>query len=297
MSYKDIIQTALNAQLNGEMYMGRPISFYVHTNQGDYEAALKSTQRKKGDWLINAVLLDDGTTPIALQGLNAFERRQTLEIAVPVDLTATDYTTGIFTDGIQYAMGAIEGFTRALNGSLDEMTIDGVAYSYVLGISKPYVGTEEWNAGIGKCIAVSVDLTWQMFDGVIGNEIVVKLSVHNENDYTTALLIDGAAVRMRTGDTNQYEDDKDMRTSITQQSLTVKVIIPYKRTGVAKRLVQDLWNGAVDTTYDLIYYDGVAFDEDHPYTGVFTTKEINEPLSAGSALSITVTFELAHIED
>jgi len=295
-NFNEIIQNGLNAQINGEQYMGCDITFYVHRNEGEFKAKTGKTQRSKGKFIVNGILLDESSTPIALQGLNAFELRQTLEIAVPVDMTAADVENGIYTGGIEYARAVVDAWTRTNTGSIGTITLGEIEYGYVLGIRKPYVGDEAFYAGIGKCIPISVELVWQLFDGVIGNELVVKISLHDAEDYTTALLIDGAAVRMRTGDTSQYAEEQDLLTSITQQSLTVKVIIPYKRTGVAVKLVQDLWNGDIDTLYDIQYYDGVAFLESAPYKKVFTAKEINEPLTAGSALSITVTFERALTE-
>ena len=298
--FNEIIQKGLNDQINGEKYMGQDITFYVHKNEGDFKAKTGRTQRSKGKFIVNGMLLDESSIPVAVQGLNAFEKKQTLEIAVPVDMTAADVENEIYTGGIDYALQVVEAFTRANTGAQGKITLGDIEYFYVLSVSLPYVGEESFYAGIGKCIAVSVELTWQLFEGVIGNELVVQISVHNANDYTTAILIDGSAVRERSGDTSQYDNKANLEMSITQQSLTVQVAIPYKRSGVALSLIQDLWStdvSSLNKLYDIKYYDNVAFEEAHPFEGVFTAQEIKEPLKVGAALSITATFALAHIEE
>ena len=313
MTYQEKIQQMLNnalAELGGAKYMGDDIVFYVHKNEGEYRAKTQGTQREKGKFIINCILIDQASTPIALQDLNAFEKRQSLDIVVPVDLTCTDLENGIYTGGVDYAIAVIEQFTQDAIGTTSTITVGDEEYSFVLTVGKHFTGQEGYFSGIGKAVPVSVDIVWQVFDGVLGNNIEVFVSAHGADEYTKALVVDGQAVRSKTGETAQYSEDvvqvdgagvyNEMKTTITQQGLTLKLQIPFKRTGVAKELAADLWKSNLEKIYDVRIYDSVNYihtddDTDNPLQLPMLADEITCPMTAGAFLSLTVRFVVAKV--
>lgn len=309
MTYRDFIQTKLNqlAETAQTKYMGMPVVLFVHENEGEFKAKTKGTQREPSKYIIHSMLLDEGTMPIAVQGLNAFEKKQTLEVVVPVDLTATDYEQSIHTGGVQYIYDLLDVFTRSLIGETGNITVNGEECPFVLGVSKPEVGQIATYVKIGKAIPISVEFTWQVFvDGVFGNNVKLELALPGSNDYIETIKIDGKVVRTRTGDTNQYatapsatppKDAEENKTTINQQSLIVTAIIPYKKSAVPIQLVRDMWQGNLKRVYRVRQYDGVAFTEDAPFEAEMVASEIQMPMTAGAPLTITVTLTISGEEE
>lgn len=292
-AYTQFIENALNSRITDEKYMGEDFVFYVHENEGEFWAHTKKTQRTLGKAVINAVLLDESEVPIALKDLNAWETRKTLEIAVPVDITESDVENGVYTDGIGYAMSVINKVTRDLVGVTDTMTINGVEYAYVLNCSSAYVGTIGDYGKAGRIIPVSVEFVWRIFDGILANNVNIFISAHGADEYSKAVLVDGAVVRTRTGDTNAYNGDSEMKTSILQQGLTLKITLPYKASGVSKTLMSDLLKGELGTTYDVRYFDNVVATENEPIEWQMVATEINAPLTPSNYIGISVILQIA----
>lgn len=311
MIYNEKIQEMLNNALEtvgGATYMGEDITFYVHNGVGEFRAKTARTQRKKGKFIINCILNYGASTPIAVAGLNAFEMRQTLDIIVPTDLTCKDAESDIYTGGINYALAVVEQFTRDAIG--DTGTLDfgeDEEYGYVLSVGKPFEGQEGTFAGIGRAIPLSIDLSWQIFNGVLGNNLELYVASHGSQNYTKAVVIDGTATRTKTGETNQYSQTdveptvyEEMKTTITQQGLKLQLQIPFTKSGVGAKLVGDLWKSDLNKIYDLKLYDSVNYihtddETDNPLKLEMLTEEINLPMTAGAFLAVTVKFVIAKV--
>lgn len=291
-AYTKFVEDRLNSLITDEQFMGEDITFYVHENEGEFWAKTKRTQRTLGKRVINAMLIDESEVPIAMKDLDAWETRKTLEVAVPVDITASDEENGVWTGGIEYAMSVINKFTRSIVGETSTITINGNTFNYVLNCGSAYVGTIGDYGKAGRVIPVSVSLVWRIFDGVLANEVHIELST-NGTDFESAVLVDGSVVRTRTGDTNAYNDDQEMKTSILQQGLTLKVTIPYKHAGVSTTLVNDMLRGTLDRTYYVKFFDNVVATEEEPILWEMVATEINAPLTPANFIGIGVTLQIA----
>ncbi len=291
-TYTEFIEDKLNALIGNERFMNEPFEFYIHENEGEFWAHTKRTQRTLGKKVINAVLLDEKQTPIALKDLDAWEMRKTLEIAVPVDMTETDSSNGAYTNGIGYAMGVLNELSRSLVGETGTIAIDNVNYTYVLNCSTPNVGSIGDYGKAGRVIPVTIDLVWRIYNGILSNNVHIEIQDANGN-YERAVLVDGSLVRTRTGDTSAYNGEQEMKTSILQQGLAIKIAVPYRATGIGKMFMADLLTGDVEKTYRVKYWDNVVATSDAPIAWTMVATEINVPLQPASFMGITVTLQIA----
>lgn len=278
------IQNRLNnfaGKLNGRDY-----KFIIRTNVGDYEHSTGGTQKKLATLLINGLLIEQTSTPIPLKGLDSVLLMQTLNILIPCDMT------GDKQNRIEYAMNAINAFVSDVAGNAGNLSDSkGNKYAYVLSVSTPYVGQEALESEIGYCVPVSLQVSWQLIkDGVLANNVVIKMGVKTAT--TPVVLMDGAIVRTRTGDASNVDNAEEMKTQITQQGLTLKVIMPYKRGDVSEVLFKDMLYGTLSQTYAVSYSD-VINNQGLTRTWTMVAREITASLTSGKGITVTATLEIA----
>lgn len=294
-AYTELIESTLNSLIEDERFMGEEFVFYIHENEGEYLAHTKRTQKSLGKKVINGILLDQSEVPIALKDLNAWSIRKTLEVSIPVDLTASDVENGVYTNGIQYALDVITKMTRQLVGETLTIELDGVDYACVVNCSSPFVGTIADYTKVGRSIPVSVDLVWRVFDGILANNVNIEIGVEKDGEYefAKAIIVDGAIVRTRTGDTNAYDGDEEMKTTILQQGLTLKVTLPYKANGVAKAMMKDLLVGKLDTKYQVRYFDNVVATAEDAIEWDMVATELSISLAPNNFMGLGATLQIA----
>ena len=265
---------------------GRDYKFRIRTNVGDYEHSTGGTQKKLAMLLINGLLIEQTSTPIPLKGLDSVLLMQTLNILIPCDMT------GDKQNRIEYAMNALNAFVSDVAGNAGNLSDSkGNRYAYVLSVSTPYVGQEALESEIGYCVPVSLQVSWQLIkDGVLANNVVIKMGVKTAT--TPVVLMDGAIVRTRTGDSSNVDNAEEMKTQITQQGLTLKVIMPYKRGDVSEVLFKDMLYGSLSQTYAVSYSD-VINGQGLTRTWTMVAREITASLTSGKGITVTATLEIA----
>lgn len=265
---------------------GRDYKFIIRTNVGDYEHSTGGTQKKLAMLLINGLLIEQTSTPIPLKGLDSVLLMQTLNILIPCDMT------GDKQNRIEYAMNALNAFVSDVAGNAGNLSDSkGNKYAYVLSVSTPYVGQEALESEIGYCVPVSLQVSWQLIkDGVLANNVVIKMGVKTAT--TPVVLMDGAIVRTRTGDSSNVDNAEEMKTQITQQGLTLKVIMPYKRGDVSEMLVKDMLGGNLSQTYAVSYSD-VINGKGLTRNWTMVAREITVPLTSGKGITVAATLEIA----
>ena len=175
---------------------GRNYQFYVHSNEGEFENAIKGTQKKLPTILINGVLLEQSSTPIPLKGLDSVLLMQSLQVIIPCDENKV-------TGRADYALQAINAFVADVAGNAGIITDEGGnSYAYILSVSTPFVGTENYFGQIGKAVPATLQVSWQLIkDGVLANNVTMKMKAKGSAaNATVVVLMDGAIVRTRTGD-------------------------------------------------------------------------------------------------
>lgn len=270
---------------------GRDYKFIIRTNAGDYEHSTGGTQKKLATLLINGLLIEQTSTPIPLKGLDSVLLMQTLNILIPCDMT------GDKQNRIEYAMNALNAFVSDVAGNAGNLSDSKKnKYAYVLSVSTPYVGQEALESEIGYCVPVSLQVSWQLIkDGVLANNVTMKMKAKGSAaNPTVVVLMDGAIVRTRTGDSSNVDGSEEMKTEVTQQGLTIKVIMPYKRGDVSAMLVRDMLTGALQRVYELSYDDG----DGDTVQGVSASwdvvaREITAPLTSGKGITVSATLEIA----
>lgn len=268
---------------------GREYSFFIHSNEGEYNGEINGSQKQLPTNIINGVLLEQSSTPVPLAGLNSILLMQSLEVLIPVNMAARRLLVKR-SGGIDYAMKALNAFVQNCAGLTGtESDEDGKSYSYALSVSTPMVGSEDYYGEVGKAVPVSMQVSWQFIEnGVLANDVTITL------DGTPVVLMDGAIVRTRTGDTSNVEGSGEMQTAITQQGLTFTLIMPYKLqpNDVSKALVQDMLVSGLNKTYTLGYHD-----PELTLSWEVVARSITSSLTAQKALSIVAVFDLARNEE
>ena len=267
---------------------GRNYQFYIHSNEGEFENAIKGTQKQLPTILINGVLLEQSSTPIPLKGLDSILLMQSLQVIIPCD---EDKVTG----RADYALQAINAFVADVTGNAGIITDEsGNSYAYVLSVSTPFVGTENYFGQIGKAVPATLQVSWQLIkDGVLANNVNILIRANGaENPVTPVVLMDGAFVRTRTGDASNVDNAEEMKTQITQQGLTLKVVMPYKRGDASEMLYKDMLSGKLDRKYLVIYSDAVG-KQGLSQNWVMVAREITASLTSGKGITVTATFEIA----
>ena len=265
---------------------GRNYQFYIHSNEGEFENAIKGTQKKLPTILINGVLLEQSSTPIPLKGLDSVLLMQSLQVIIPCDENKV-------TGRADYALQAINAFVADVAGNAGIITDEGGnSYAYVLSVSTPFVGTENYFGQIGKAVPATLQVSWQLIkDGVLANNVTMKMKAKGSAENpTVVVLMDGAIVRTRTGDSSNVDGSEEMKTEVTQQGLTIKVIMPYKRGDVSEMLFKDMLTGALQRVYELSYADGA---QGVSASWDVVAREITAPLTSGKGITISATFEIA----
>lgn len=268
---------------------GRPFAFKVHSNNGEYQAFMADgTQRNRSTVLVNAVLGEQISTPLPLQGLGSVQINQTLSFIIPIDL---DLRSG----SADYALQAINLFVQdvaGLAGTIEDS--DNNKYAYVLSVSTPFVGQEAYTVGTqsGRCVPATCQVVWQFIkDGVVGNNVILKLN----GDKVT--LLDGAITRTRVGDAVNVEGSQEMQTAITQQGLLWRIVTPYKRGDVSQTLYEHMLTGGLAQKYLLEYDDRERDENGDVITGArgfyitqwVVAKEISVATTAGKGITLTAT--------
>lgn len=263
---------------------GRGYSFFIHSNEGEYNGEINGSQKQLPTNVINGVLLEQSSTPVPLAGLNSILLMQSLEVLIPVNMTARRLL-GKRSGGIDYAMRALNAFVQScagLTGTISDE--DGKSFSYALSVSTPMVGSEDYYGEVGKAVPVTLQVSWQFIEnGVLANDVRITLNG------TPVVLMDGAIVRTRTGDVSNVDGSEEMQTAITQQGLTFTLILPYKSGDISQILMQDMLTGKLKKTYTLSYSDKVL---NHSWTVV--SRSITSSLTAQKGISIVAVFEIAY---
>lgn len=273
----------------------RKYQFFIHSNEGEFNNAINGTQKQLPTVLVNAVLLEQSSTPLPLRGLGSVLLMQTLQVLVPCD-------TSLATGRADYALQALNAFVADVAGNAGNMKdADGNEYAYVLSMSTPFVGVENYFGQVGEAVPVTLQVSWQFIaDGVLANNVKITLGVKDSEDIPKAVvLMDGAIVRTRTGTPSNVDGSEEMQTDITQQGLTLKLIMPYKRTDASLILYRDMIKGNLKRVYNVTYDDSVDWS---PAEGIvqswnMVAREITASLTAGMGITITATFEIARDEE
>ena len=281
----------LTAKLNkyAGQVSGQDFRFLVHCDECDLQAKTEKTQRQLPTILVNGVLIEQSSTPVPLEGLDCVLLMQTLQVLVPCDEQRVSGRA-------EYALTALNAFVADVAGNVGILTDEnGKSYSYVLSVSTPFVGTENYFGDVGAAIPVSLQISWHfILDGVLANNVKMKLGVKGSTTQYSVVLMDGAIVRTRTGDSTNVEGSEEMKTEITQQGLTIKVIMPYKRNDVSEVLYADMLRGSLERIYTLSYDDS----DGSTAVGLQATwdvvaREITASMTSGKGITVSATLEIA----
>lgn len=288
----DELQSRLN-QFSGEIN-GRKFEYLIHSNDADYEHSFDGSQRSLSTLYINGILLEMSSTPLPLRGLGSVLLSQQLTFLVPTDTTLTS-------GKIDYALSGINAFVANVAGNAGNLTdAEGNTYAYVMSVSTPYVGAETLNGEIGMCVPATLNVSWQLIlNGVLANNVTITIRAKDSDWKTSAFaLMDGAFVRTRVGEASNVDGSEELQTTVTQQGLTLKTVMPYKRKDASAYLYADMLKGDLKRIYVVTYTDSVSNgDGGISATWNMVAREITASLTAGLGITVSATFEIAREEE
>lgn len=273
--------TIIQNQLN-EVSADLPFDFLIHASMGDYLAAEGGSQKQLPKPLINGVVQALPSSIIPLQAVKSYVATQMLTIIAPTQPNAPE-------NGIAQVLNAVQGFVESQAGFTGSMTDDdGLNYSYIFAPQLPQVGQLSDDIGFWY-IPITVSLTWQFIaGGVTSNQI--EITVDDEN----VILLEGGFSRTRICETNNKSNSEELTSTATQQGLTLRIVVPFIRSGLGAKLVSDMLIGSLDLIYTVTYDDGLtrnASGQAPSFEMVAT--EIKESIAAGTVVSITATLVIA----
>lgn len=259
---------------------GAEFEFKVFPNLGDYQASIGGTRKTLPKPLVNATLISTSSQIVPLQNVKSYTVTHMLNILAPVDREKPEEGIGAVMEPVRYFVEQNAGLTKSLKDD------DGNVCAFVFAPQFPNVG--QLMNGIGVWyVPVTLFLIWQFIEnGVVSNEIGITI------DGQSAVLLNGGSARTRITETNSLENDEEMTTIISQQGLTLKVTTPYIKTkgSVSRKLVNDAWNGALGTFYNVTYRDGTDDDDTAVTKSVkMVATEISENWASGTVVSVTAT--------
>lgn len=268
-------------QLNG-VATDLPFDFLIHASMGDYVAAEGGSQKKMPKPLINGIIQTLPSSIIPLQAVKSYVATQMLTIIAPTQPNAPE-------NGIAQVLNAVQAFVESQAGFTGSMTdTDGMDYSYIFAPQLPQVGQLSDDIGFWY-IPITVSLTWQFIaGGVTSNQIVI--TVDNEK----VILLEGGFSRTRICETNNKSNSEELTSTATQQGLTLRIVVPFIRSGLGAKLISDMLIGSLDLTYTVTYDDGLTrtTSGQAPSFEMVAT-EIKESIAAGTVVSITATLVIA----
>lgn len=98
--------------------------------------------------------------------------------------------------------------------------------------------------------------------------------------------------------TSNVDGSEELQTTVTQQGLTLKTVMPYKRKDASAYLYADMLKGDLKRIYVVTYTDSVSNgDGGISATWNMVAREITASLTAGLGITVSATFEIAREEE
>lgn len=288
------IQSLSDSRIGSGVYV-----FRLYNEIGEFERAVSDPNRKKLPIpIINGVIQSLPSQVVPLQGVESYTLSQLVTYYVPVENTAAQDGTGsrltvnavleVIRAWISKNAGA-GGTMKGVDGGGDE--------TFVMTTQLPSVGAESHILG-DWYVPISFSVTWQFISGgVVGNnvslEIGTRVSSSGKINYQRVLLLDGGISRERVLDSTPRDGSIEVKSVVTQEILTLKLVTPYLKGSPASTLVADALQSGVETKYYIKYADGAAFTDDNPFEAMMIARDVSWSFPPGAVSSVSATLVVA----
>lgn len=161
-------------------------------------------------------------------------------------------------------------------------------YAAVINFDTPTAGNLAMRAGAGTSVEIQTLVYYQFIaNGLISNSAVIQID-GEKIVYLEASLGNKSTLYPANVGNNEFS-----KATRTEQQIGIRFVMPYRNTAKTVEIVRDLLNGALDKTYTLTYYDGIAYTQDLPFTAKFCTQDINMSLIPQKIPSIEIIVQQA----
>jgi hypothetical protein len=225
--------------------------FQIYPNEGQYLAAVQSNQRQLPTEKVYGVLSDLPTDITPLTNLGLYTYTQELEVLAPVERGANANV-----NHIDKVVNVLRSFLQGKSGQSGTITdSESNVFAYVLSLSNISVGVEN-TGSFGTAIPVTLSVSWQFIkNGVLANNCT--LTIDGELALCTSHTIEWTSVPQ----IDNVENSTYLKGYNSAQAITVSFVIPYLNTPLCKKLVNQIWDGDLSTTYTVKYSDGIVADK------------------------------------
>lgn len=280
--FVDIIENQLNA-----LAVGKDFTFKIYPNEGEFVDVIQSSQTELPKDVIYGVVTFLPNTTIPLANLGIFNITASLSILAPVTRGAlsNDDTYGHVNEIADILQNYYQQQTGA-SGTLTDKS--NTAYKYVLGINTPQTGQESVYGKAGRAVPLSMVLSWQLIRGG-----VLFTDVHVLIDGTEVVCTDFGAELNVGQQTDNIQNQAYLQSYPQSQNLSMTVQLPYQNTALCKKLIAQLWNGTLQQSFTVKYYDGTTYTEETAITKKMIASRIITNAQPGTNMGIVATFTLS----
>ena len=135
---------------------------------------------------------------------------------------------------------------------------------------------------------LSMVLSWQLIRGG-----VLFTDVHVLIDGTEVVCTDFGAELNVGQQTDNIQNQAYLQSYPQSQSLSMTVQLPYQNTALCKKLIAQLWNGTLQQSFTVKYYDGTTYTEETAITKKMIASRIITNAQPGTNMGIVATFTLS----
>lgn len=253
---------------DGLQSLTNDFTFAISAQVGDFRYQPKQGKiRVKNKPIINGVMVIEPSDISPIKGFDSYEVVSSLVLTV-----YKEYASEIY--------DLLLGYVTENKGTAFELG----DFACVVNFDMPTINNLGQKPGVGNSVDIQVFAYYQLIsDGVISNSCIIEID-GEKMLYLSAGI--GNASQLYPANIGNTEFSLSTK---TLQALSLAVKIPYRNTPKTVELVRDIMAGALDKSYTLTYYDGLAFTEDEPFTVQITTQNMNISLQPQKIPAIDIT--------
>ncbi len=262
------IESSLNA-------ISKSNIFKIYADMGDFQEYARNVNDYKK--YINGVLESLAPSILPIKSLQAITQTIRLSLILDVEMLGKD-EDGNYIE-VEDIRAVLEQFMGANNG-VPSALIDslGVTFEITPAYSGVTVGEVALLSPIGKCLPIYLDGTYTIIESGV-NSNGVTFSLNGQPMFAQAYTM----TRVRTAEANTFSDEKNSKTFIQTNGLSVNIRTPFLSNQIGELIEDDILDGGNNKAQWLQYKRG---QKERNYIVVFGTNEASGEMGKNIGLSV-----------
>lgn len=267
-----IIEDGLNALTTN-------YEFVIQYTVGDFQVPKPSTPRSKNLPIINGILTQVPGDIDAVANLKSYRLSAILTLVPNIAQAET-------------CRACLEKIAVDMTGGAVSLTSeDGTSYAGIAYIGTPNVGGIVQGGEDGREVPITTTVVYQLIaQGVVSSDVHFKL------DGEELLAIQSAVGRANLLQSDAVANYEEMLSTDNSSACNFTFLLPYRKTPVIARIVDEIMRHQFGTVHILEYVDDyLSSTIDNAYYGyAVILKDGSLNVEAGKVVSISVTFSIAN---